>query len=604
MAEIDSLSTVQDWEGYFASFHENLAPVAYDTGRNIALAEPFPTVNPQQTAWARQMGRRIYMPVEGRIYVAVGYQLCSTTMIVGTDGVIIIDPGENDQRFGEAMADLRRFSDLPVRAVIYTHRHPDHCFAIEGAGITAEDVTSGRVDVIAHETFQQWLINDASVIGPALQARTSITAYAGMDPHGHGVVHGALGPNMAPGPMSTYLPTITIAGPTDLELAGVRMTVFPAYGDAQDEIDVWFPDFDHVHGSETIQGETFPNLYTLRGTSYRDVESWYHGVDTLLSYARKANSYSGSHMRPWVGNAFIVERITNYRDAIQFLFDQSVRHMNRGATGPELIDLVAAQLPDHLRDDPWLQPYYGAPEHCVREIYTGLLGWYTGDPTELAAPLHRDRAQRYVTALGGRDRVLEQARASIDAGDEGWAMELLTHLVRTDTTDTEARHLKATAMRNWGYQQPNMYWRNLALGGANELDDTIDLGQTVEFAPAGVVRALPTTKVVESLRVRLDPTKTADIHLAIGFDFTDSGHSCTLEIRRGVAVYHDGLPIDTAATLILTDDVVHELLLHQTTPAEAMEAGKATVKGDQDKVREFFGYFDKPPTEPPLIVTR
>jgi alkyl sulfatase BDS1-like metallo-beta-lactamase superfamily hydrolase len=72
----------------------------------------------------------------------------------------------------------------------------------------------------------------------------------------------------------------------------------------------WLPEFKHVHGSETVQGETFPNLYTLRGTACRDVEAWRDGVDTLLRYARDADSYSGSHMRPWVGNEFIVERIT------------------------------------------------------------------------------------------------------------------------------------------------------------------------------------------------------------------------------------------------------------------------------------------------------
>ncbi len=143
-----------------------------------------------------------------------------------------------------------------------------------------------------------------------------------------------------------------------------------------------------MHGYETIQGETFPNRYTLRGTAYRDVEQWRAGVDALLSYARGADSYSGSHMRPWVGNDFVVERITNYRDAIQFLHDQSIRHINRGATGGELVDLVAKRLPHHLRQDPWLQPYYGAPEHCVRAIYDGTLRWYTADATELAAPLH------------------------------------------------------------------------------------------------------------------------------------------------------------------------------------------------------------------------
>jgi alkyl sulfatase BDS1-like metallo-beta-lactamase superfamily hydrolase len=64
-------------------------------------------------------------------------------MVVGSDGVIIIDPGENDTSCEAAMRDLRRFSDLPVRAVIYTNRHPDHCFAFKGCGVE-QDVAVAR----------------------------------------------------------------------------------------------------------------------------------------------------------------------------------------------------------------------------------------------------------------------------------------------------------------------------------------------------------------------------------------------------------------------------------------------------------------------------
>lgn len=112
--------------------------------------------------------------------------------------------------------------------------------------------------------------------------------------------------------------------------------------------------------------------------------------------------------------------------------------------------------------------------HCVRAIYEGTLGWFSGDATELAAPLHGERARRYVDALGGRDAVLNKARAAHQAGDYGWAAELLTHLIRTDTTDTEAREAKASALRQWGYLQKNIYWRSMAIGGANELEDAID----------------------------------------------------------------------------------------------------------------------------------
>ncbi|MCO7273584.1 alkyl sulfatase dimerization domain-containing protein [Cellulosimicrobium cellulans] len=600
MSTVDELRTVDDWEAYFDSFGDHLAPVVHEAGPSISVTDAADTVHPEQTAWARQMPKRIYEPVEGRVYVAHGYQLCSTTMIVGDDGVVIVDPGESDISSAELLADLRRFSDLPIKAVIFTHRHPDHCYALNGLGVTAEDVESGAVEIVAHETFEQWLVNDAGLVGPILTARTSLVPFAGFGPDG--VVQAGLGPVAARGPMSTHMPTRTVGDVAELEIAGVRIVAFHAYGDAQDEIDLWLPELKHVHGSETVQGETFPNLYTLRGTAYRDVEAWREGVDALLSYARGAETYSGSHMRPWVGNDFIVERITNYRDAIQFLHDQSIRHINKGATGPELVELVAHRLPDHLRDDPWLQPYYGTPEHCVRAIYDGTLGWFSGDATELAAPLHADRARRYVEALGGRDAVLDKARVAHEAEDYGWAAELLTHLVRADPGDTTARHAKAESLRRWGYLQKNIYWRTMAIGGANELDDTIDYSQVYEFQPPDVLNAIPAEKIVAGLRVRLDPEKSADVDLTVAWDFPDTGRSVAVQVRRGVAVVHDVPPGDVDATVTI-DAAAVRALSRDITAVDDVLARAADVT-DAAVVRRFLGFFDPLPTEPVRLLAR
>ena len=600
VSRVDSLASVEDWEQFFDSFKEHLAPVALEAGPSVSVIDAADTVHPEQTAWARQMARRIYEPVKGKVYVAHGYQMCSTAMLVGPEGVVIVDPGESDTSSAELLADLRRFSDLPIKAVIFTHRHPDHCFSLDGLGITRDDIESGAVDIIAHETFEEWLINDSGLIGPILTARTSLVTYAGFGPRG--VIHGALGPFPKPGNKSTHMPTKTVGKIAELDIAGLHIVAFHAYGDAQDEIDLWLPDFRHVHGSETIQGETFPNLYTLRGTAYRDVEAWRAGVDTLLGYAQQADSYSGSHMRPWMGNAFITERITNYRDAIQFVHDQSIRHINRGATGPELVDLVARRLPDHLRDDPWLQPYYGAPEHCVRAIYDGTLGWFTGDATELAAPVHADRARRYVDALGGRDAVLEKAAAAHRAGDYGWAAELLTHLIRVDTTDTAARKAKAEALRQWGYLQKNIYWRSMAIGGANELDDTIDYSQTYEFQPPDVLNAIPATQIISGLRIRLDAEKAADANLTVGFVLPDTAESCAIQLRRGVAVIHDSIPEKTDATVTIDSAHVRELS-RDFANADAILAAASQVT-DEDIAREFLSYFDPLPAQPTKLVVR
>lgn len=579
----------------------NLAPLVLDRGDNLAFTKAAGTIHPEQTAFARQMGRGIYMPVEDKVYVAVGYGITSMTMVVGDDGIIIIDPGENDKFAAEVMEDFRTITDKPIKAIVYTHRHPDHPFGGKGLGVTEEDVSSGRVKIFAHDTFEDYLINDASVVGPILSMRTALAStLLPVGPEGR--VHQALGPTFDVGPVSLLQPTDTFEDELEVEIAGVRMVLFHAYGDAEDEIDVWFPDLKHVHGSETIQGETFPNIYTLRGTRYRDPVHWYEGVDNLLKYAKQADSYSGSHMRPWMGNDFIVERITNYRDAIQYVHDQSVRLMNRGYTREELADAV--KLPPHLAEDPWLGEYYGTVSHSVRNIYGGYLGWYEGDPTVLATPGFKKKAEFYVEALGGRDAILEQAREAIDGKDYGWAMEVLTHPIRVNHDDKEARKLKAEAMLKWAYLQPNIYWRGLALGGAMELEDGLDYSKVWNFSAPDITKALPASSVIESMKVKIDPEKSADAHSTIGFKFTDIDEGNAIEIRRGVAVFHDEIPEETDATFVGTKALLDRILLGETTLKQAFADGELTIEGDKEAAKTFFSYFDPPNSEPIKLIVR
>ena len=60
-------------------------------------------------------------------------------MVVGDDGVIIVDTGDGVQWAREVAAEFRAITDKPVRAVIYTCFHIDHIFGVK-AFATADDV--------------------------------------------------------------------------------------------------------------------------------------------------------------------------------------------------------------------------------------------------------------------------------------------------------------------------------------------------------------------------------------------------------------------------------------------------------------------------------
>jgi hypothetical protein len=55
------------------------------------------------------------------------------------------------------------------------------------------------------------------------------------------VIQGGLGPFPKPGAKSTHMPTKVVGKVAEFDIAGLRIVAFHAYGDAQDEIDLWLP---------------------------------------------------------------------------------------------------------------------------------------------------------------------------------------------------------------------------------------------------------------------------------------------------------------------------------------------------------------------------
>ena len=66
-------------------------------------------------------------------------------------------------------------------------------------------------------------------------------------------------------------PNLTFEKELKLNIAGIQLELFHAPGETDDQIFVWLPEFNALMPGDNFY-ETFPNLYTLRGTSHRDVK--------------------------------------------------------------------------------------------------------------------------------------------------------------------------------------------------------------------------------------------------------------------------------------------------------------------------------------------
>ena len=85
--------------------------------------------------------------VAENVYTAVGYSVSNSSMIVGDDGVIVVDTGMMLDDAARIAVEFRKITDKPVKAIVFTHGHGDH------TGGAAAFLSNERPQVWAHRDF-------------------------------------------------------------------------------------------------------------------------------------------------------------------------------------------------------------------------------------------------------------------------------------------------------------------------------------------------------------------------------------------------------------------------------------------------------------------
>jgi alkyl sulfatase BDS1-like metallo-beta-lactamase superfamily hydrolase len=509
------------------------------------------------------------------VHCPLGF-LGNATIIEGDDGLIVYDTGVNAEAGAHIAKEIRKISDKPVRAIFYSHHHGDH-YNGTSAIVEAADVESGDVAIYAWENFEAERSNEFGEI--AARQAMGVAYYGGAflppeDMHHHGI-----GTLPAGGTAGFVAPTHLLSEDTMLEIAGVKLNVFYTGGEAISEFGVHIPQYDMV----IIADEFFtgiPNMHTIRGSKPRLPENYIAALERVLSI--EPEWLLGSHIMPIQGKEYIAETVALYRDATQYLWDQSIRLINKGYTPVELQHALK-DLPDHLFEPPYSVPMYGTPITTVPEFFTGWVSWFNGDSTDLFPSEPKARAKRFVGMMGGVDAVLDAAKSAHSDGDHQFAAELAQLVVRAEPDSQDAKLVKAAALRALGYQQLNPIVRSWYLTGALELEGSVDPDQILVAMTGMLVPEGSAREVVSGWRYQLDADKAGESRITVGMRVPASDEEFTVRLRNSIILVEDGIADDADAVVEVTAEQLAEL---------ADGATVATMTGDAEAFGRLVGYLD------------
>ncbi len=346
------------------------------------IQDPVPD-NPQ-TLLRNGQDQTKAVKVADSIYQAIGFG--NSYLVTTPAGSVIIDTSIafNATRHKRL---LQAEMTGPVKYIILTHAHGDHIGGVsalkeEGTQVIAQ---KNHVDFVHYQARLNAFFADRNAAQFSLQRQT---------------------PGPWPGNAGgRVLATILFDDRYEFELGAMKFELFHTPGETPDHLTVWIPQLKAAFVGDNFY-ESFPNIYTLRGTQPRWALEYVRSIDKVL--ALKPEILLPSHGTPIRGNAEITRKLTRYRDAIQYVHDETVKGMNAGKDVFTLMREV--KLPKELD----VGESYGKLTWSVRGIYEGYAGWYDLNPATMYETPVASVFPDLVKMSGGPDAVVKVALERID----------------------------------------------------------------------------------------------------------------------------------------------------------------------------------------------
>jgi alkyl sulfatase BDS1-like metallo-beta-lactamase superfamily hydrolase len=311
---------------------------------------------------------------------SVAVPASNTFLVTTADGSVVIDTSLAAVAAAHKQA-LGAKATGAVKAIVLTHTHGDHT---GGVALWRGAETA----IIAQRNHQEFVRYQRRLAGFFAQRNAAQFGFGARGTTGAAAV--------------AFEPTRTFDERDSLAVGGVTFELLHTPGETPDHLTVWIPQFKAAFVGDNYY-ESFPNLYTLRGTQPRWALDYVDSLNKVLALGPEL--VLPSHGPPIQGRGEVTRRLTQYRDAIQYVHDATVKGMNDGKDVFTLMREI--KLPPALD----VGESYGKLTWSIRGIYEGYAGWFDGNPSTMFETPPRAAYPEIVALAGGSDAIAARAEA-------------------------------------------------------------------------------------------------------------------------------------------------------------------------------------------------
>jgi len=342
------------------------------------------------------------------IYQTTG--IANAHMITTTAGNVMFDTGISIQA-GAHYELMRTKTQAPIKAIILSHAHADH---IGGTQVYKETDT----EIITHREFvesqrylkqlapYQWNRNRTLFPWmPEQPATSGPTVYGGIEPS-----------------------LLVTEADHSFELGGTQFNVLSTPGaEGDDNISLFLPEQGILFSGDFFGPlfPQFPNIFTMRGEKIRKPLEYIRSLDKLI--ALEPEMIVPSHHDPITGKENLRVAMTQMRDAVQYVHDETINGMNAGKSVYELMREI--KLPEHLN----LTQEHGKVSWSVKSIWEYYMTWFHFDSTTELYPVPARDVYSDVAELAGATALIARAQSKFDSSKPVEALHLL-EMALTDSS--------------------------------------------------------------------------------------------------------------------------------------------------------------------------